>query len=106
MQLPRRQGPIHTAGTVQSWFEENEGELQHHSWLAQSPDLYITEPLWSALETRVRNRFSSPTSLKQLETVVQEERYKIPLETVQNLYTSIRRRVAALLKAKEGPTPY
>jgi hypothetical protein len=21
--------PIHTAGTVQSWFEEREGELQH-----------------------------------------------------------------------------
>jgi hypothetical protein len=21
--------PIHTAGTVQSWFEEHEGELQH-----------------------------------------------------------------------------
>jgi hypothetical protein len=24
--------PIHTAGTVQSWFEELEGELQHHPW--------------------------------------------------------------------------
>jgi hypothetical protein len=22
--------PIHTAGTVQSWFEEHEGELQHY----------------------------------------------------------------------------
>jgi hypothetical protein len=83
-----------TAGTVQSWFEEHEGELQHLPWPAQSPDLNITEPLWSVLETRVRNRFPPPTSLKQLEDVLQEEWDKIPLETVQNLYESIPRRTA------------
>jgi hypothetical protein len=39
--------PIHTARTVQSWFEEHEGELQHLPWPIQSPDLYIIEPLLS-----------------------------------------------------------
>jgi hypothetical protein len=43
--------PIHTAGTVQSWFEEHEGELPHFPWQAQSPDLNSNEPLWSVLET-------------------------------------------------------
>jgi hypothetical protein len=38
---------IHTAGTVQSWFEEHEDEVQHLPWPAQSPDLNITEPVWS-----------------------------------------------------------
>jgi hypothetical protein len=52
--------PIHTAGTAQSWFEENEGELQHLPWPAQSTDLNITESLWSVLETRVMN---IPTSI-------------------------------------------
>jgi hypothetical protein len=33
-----------TAGTVQSGFEENEGELQHLASPAQSPDLNIIEP--------------------------------------------------------------
>jgi hypothetical protein len=33
--------PIHTAGTVQSWFEDHEGELQHLPLPAQSPDLSI-----------------------------------------------------------------
>jgi hypothetical protein len=33
--------PIHTAGIVQSWFEEHEGELQHLSWPAQSTDFNI-----------------------------------------------------------------
>jgi hypothetical protein len=27
--------PIHTAGALQSWFEEHEGELQHFLWPAQ-----------------------------------------------------------------------
>jgi hypothetical protein len=53
---------IHTAETVQSWFEEHEGELQHLLSPAQSLDLNITEPLWSVLEPRVRNRFPSPTT--------------------------------------------
>jgi hypothetical protein len=58
--------PTHTAGTVQSWFEEHEGELQHLPRPAQSPDLNITEPLWPVVEARMRNRFPHPTSLKNL----------------------------------------
>jgi hypothetical protein len=98
--------PIHTVGTFQSWFEEHEGELQHLPWQAHSPDLKIIEPLWSVLETRVRNSFPAPTSLKKLEDVLQEEGYEIPLDTVQNLYDSIPRRIADILKEKGGPTPY
>jgi hypothetical protein len=48
----------------------------------------------------VRNRFPSSTSLKQHEDVLQEEWYKIPIETVKNLYESIPRRIVAVLKAK------
>jgi transposase len=31
------------------------------------------EALWSVLETKVRNRFPPPTSLKELEDALQEE---------------------------------
>jgi hypothetical protein len=68
--------------------------------------LNIIEPLWSILETRVRSRFPPPKSLKQLEEVFQQEWYKIPLEPVENLYESIPRRIAAVLKAKGDLTPY
>jgi hypothetical protein len=40
----------------------------------------------SVLETRVRNRLTPLLCLKQFEGVLQEEWYKIPLETVQNWY--------------------
>jgi hypothetical protein len=92
--------PFYTAGTVQSRFEEHDGQFEHLLGPAKSPDLNIIKPLWSILETSVRNRFSSPTSLQQLEDVLLEEWYKIPLESVKNSYESVRRRTAALLKAK------
>jgi hypothetical protein len=95
-----------TAETVQSWFEERKGELQHLPWPAQSPHLNIIEPLWSVLETILRIRLPSPTSLKQLEDVLQEEWYEIPLQTVQHLYEPIPRTTAAVFKVKDGPTPY
>jgi hypothetical protein len=98
--------PIHTVGTVQSWFEEHDGELQHLSWPAQSPHFITTELLWSVLGTRMRNRTPPPTTVKRPEDVLQEKWYKIPLETVQKLYESIPRRTAAVLKTKGGPTPY
>jgi len=79
--------PIHTARSVQSWFEEHEDALQHLLWLAQLPTLNIIEPLWSVLESRVRNRFYH--HLKQLE----EEWYSIPVETLQNLHESVPRRI-------------
>jgi hypothetical protein len=61
--------------------------------------LNIIEPLWSVLESRVRNRFRPPTSLKQLD-VLQEEWYKIPLEIVENLYLSIPRMTGCIAGKK------
>jgi hypothetical protein len=80
--------PMHTTRRVQFWFEEHEDALQHIPWPAQSPDLNIIEPLWSVLESRVRSKFPSPLSVKQLADCLHEKRHNIPLETIQNLYDS------------------
>jgi len=97
---------IHTASSAQSWFEKHEDALQHLHWPTQAPDLNIAEPLWSVLESTVRSRFPPPPSLKQLEDVLHEEWYTIPLETIPNLHESVTGRVQGLLQTNVGPTPY
>jgi hypothetical protein len=64
------------------------------------PDLNITEPLWSVLETREGSRFTPPTFLKQLGHALQEEWYRILPKNVKNFYESLPRRIMAVLKAK------
>jgi hypothetical protein len=83
--LQEDNSPIHTARSVQSWFEEHEDALQHFPWLGESTDLNTIEPLLSVLESRVRSIFPPPPSLKQLEGVLHKERYNIPLEIIQIL---------------------
>ena len=55
---------------------------------------------------RTRSRFHPPSSLNQLGDVLHEEWYYIPLETIQNIYESIPRRIQAELQANGGPTLY
>lgn len=98
--------PIHTSRIVQDWFYEHEGDLSHLPWPPQSPDLNIIEPVWSVLEKKVRDRYPPPSSLPELASILQEEWYKIPLKTIQDLYLSIPRRLQAVLDANGFPTPY
>jgi hypothetical protein len=65
--------------------------------------------IWASLNHCYQFRrleWGPDSHLQHLEDVLQEEWYKILLETVQNLYESILRRIETLLKAKGGPTPY
>jgi hypothetical protein len=52
----------------------------------------------------VRNRFPPPTSLKQLEDVLQEEWNKIKLETVQNFDRAHPKKDSGGIEG--GATPY
>jgi hypothetical protein len=69
--------PLFTQLELSVIFEGHESELQHLPWRAQLPDFNMTEPLWSVLKTTLRNRFPPPTSLKELEEILQEEWYKL-----------------------------
>jgi hypothetical protein len=63
------------------------------------PHLNIIGTLWLVMETKTRDTFPHQTSLKIPEDVLQEEWYKIPLDTVQNLFEFIPR-IAVVLTTK------
>ena len=51
-------------------------------------------------EIEVRSQYPLPSTLKELEMVVAEEWYKIPLETLQALYKSISHRIQSVIEAR------
>jgi hypothetical protein len=95
----------HCARSAQSWFDEHEDALQHLPWPAQLPDKYH-QTIVVIFREYGEKQIPPPSSLKQLEDVLHEQRYNIPLETCQNLHESIPRRIQAVLQANVGPTPY
>ena len=98
--------PMHTTRSVHSWFEEHEDAFQHLPWPAHAQDFNIIDPLWSVLESRVRSRFPPPSPVKQLEDVLHEEWYSMPVAAIQNVYESVLRKIQAVLQANGGLTPY
>ena len=88
------QTTIHTIHVV--------SELEHMEWPPLNPDLNIIEHFWRVLERQVRNRYTSPSCLKELEHVLMEVRLKIPLG---GLYDSIHRQIETVHKAGGEPTP-
>lgn len=68
----------------------------------QPPDLNNNEPLWGKL----RGRYPPPPPLPELTIILQEEWFKISLASIQELYLSISRKLQAVLKANNFPTPY
>ena len=85
--------------------------MQTHSipvleWTAQSPDLNPIEHICDYLDRQIRKRELLPTSRKDLIDMLKEEWQKVPLDVVRNLISSMPRRIAAVIKAKEAHTHY
>ena len=94
--------PCHRAHVVSDWLEEQ--EITILSWPAQSPDLNPIENLWDHMERQLEKMPS--TTKEGLWKNLQVLWSAIPPETIQNLVSSMPRRVAAVIKAKGGHTKY
>lgn len=94
--------PKHTGKLAKNWLTENNVNVLE--WPSMSPDLNPIENLWHELKTRVRRRH--PKTLQELEVVCQEEWRNIPAETCQNLVSSYRKRLLAVIKNKGHAIDY
>ncbi|KAG5853629.1 hypothetical protein ANANG_G00028010 [Anguilla anguilla] len=58
-------------------------------WPVYSPDMSPIEPVWDALDRRIRQRVPVPTNIQQLRTAIEEEWDNIPQATINNLINSM-----------------
>lgn len=94
--------PCHKSGQTMKWFKDN--DIETLNWPPQSPDLNPIEHLWGILKHNIRKY--SITSKDMLRRRLKEEWNNISTKECQTLVNSMPKRVAAVIKAKGGPTKY
>ena len=98
--------PCHRATTVRDWFDEHSGQLQRMIWPPRSPDMNPIEHLWDIIERSLRAQNPASATLSQLWASTQDTWLTIYAGDFQRLVESMPRRVAALRRARRGPTRY
>ena len=75
-------------------------------WPPKSPEMNPIEHLWDIIERSLRAQNPAPATLSQLWASIQETWLTISAGDFQRLGESLPRRVAALRRARGGPTRY
>lgn len=96
--------PKHTSKLAKKWFQDNEINLL--SWPAQSPDLNPIEHLWGLLKRKIYDYEFPAEGVEEIWERAAKAWSQITQTEVQNLISSMPRRIAAVIKAKGGHTKY
>jgi hypothetical protein len=94
--------PCHGSQSAKRFLEAR--SVNTLKWPSNSPDLNPIENLWALLKRRVAER--APKSLVELKRVLAEEWDRIPQETINNLVSSMPRRLDAVRALKGNVTKY
>lgn len=75
-------------------------------WPANSPDMNPIEHLWDAIKKTIRRRTPPPANHNQLVDAAIQEWENTPQEVIQNLISSMPRRMEAVIRSRGGHTRY
>jgi len=103
---------IHTSKLVRQWLKDNDWVVAKHP--ACSPDLNPIEHIWTYMKRQLHKRFphlknmpGGPAAVKEaLADALQEIWKGIPESLLESLYSSMPRRIAAVIKAEGWYTKY
>ena len=93
--LMQNNAPAHYSILSKTCFSKNGLEILEN-WPSNSPDINIIENVWSLLKKRVFQRH--PKNIEELWAFCGEEFERIPLEYIQNLYSSIADRLNKIVQ--------
>jgi len=96
----------HRSRLATAWLDEHSSDFSVFNWPPRSPDLNPIEHLWDCLEQGVKGQHTPPTNLRELWTAVATVWQAIPVGRFRHLVESMPRRVAAVIRARGGPTRY
>ncbi len=94
----------HRARVVDTFLQQQ--QITRMDWPACSPDLNPIEHMWDQLGRAVRLRLTVHSTMADLRRFLLEEWDRIPMNNVQRLVHSMRRRCIACIAAEGGPTAY
>ena len=94
--------PNHISKLAKKWIENHKIEVL--AWPSQSSDLNHIEDLWEHLKRRLNDYPEEPKSIQELWLRVEAEWNRTTKEDGIKLIESMPKRIAAMLKAKEGHT--
>lgn len=96
--------PPHASRMTKAWKENN--NIPTLTWPAQSPDVNIIENIWLLLKNQVKRHMMNIDTVDDLKAVLQHAWLSIPLMYIQNLYSSIPRRLQLVIRSKGHITKY